>query len=133
MLNETLAALKALKASKALGLTKEKLDLIANDIRNLSNSELWSALTPTKKKAAAPKDLTLEAVKAVLKKYKAPAATKALQLASYLLPDRDGPPPNSLPKAMKLMRVYLTDEEITRGAAEFMAKTLKESGTDVPL
>jgi hypothetical protein len=133
MRDETVAALKAWRASKALALDEEKFMRILEDIRSSANSDLWLAISPrkpaAKKKAADP--LAAE-VKAALAKYKATAALKAERLVRYMLPDR-ATMPKSMPAALKLLRTQYSEAEIISEARALMRQLEKESGTDVPL
>lgn len=134
MRDETMIALKAWRTSRTLALDEAKFVRIIEDIRSITNADLWAAITPSKPAAKQKKapDLLAVGVKAALAKYKAAAAVKAEKLVKYMLPDR-ATMPKSMPAALKLLRAHFSDSDIAEGARALMKKVEQETGTDVPL
>ena len=132
MRDETLAALKAWRSSKALALDESKFKLILSDLRSIPDDELWERLS-RKVKPQRVEDSALKDVKQALAKYKATASAKAAALTLFLLPVREGPAPKTMPAALKVLRGYFSDSEIVQGAHDLMASLKAELGTDVPL
>jgi hypothetical protein len=132
MRDETLAALKAWRTSRALALDEQKFRLVLADIRENTDTALWSVIAPRKPAAKKQSDPLLLEVKGALAKYKAAAAAKAERLIRYMLPDR-ATMPKSIPASVKILRAHFSDTEIAEGARALMRRLEEETGTDVPL
>lgn len=128
----TKLALKVMRASKKLSLDRATLEQILADLRQTNDDEVWAALQPPTKPRKKPSDPLADAVKHALKNFKAPLAIKAQRLSAHLLPDREGAP-KTMAAALKILRQYFSDDEIKRGAEEFMRKLREEGGMGVTL
>jgi len=133
--DDTLVALKAIKASKKLEIDEAKFRNIMQEFRDTPVEELWATLAPkakASKTANAPADPVAAGVKAALSKYKASAAEKAESLMRFMLPHRVTIP-KTMPGVLKVLKSEFSDVEIVESARELMARLTQSSGTNVPL